>query len=247
MSDEKLVVDDLIVLGNAVPDSISDDRITVCTAGFSPTHGLIRVYPVPPASEMRRWNIVKVPLERNPKDSRPESWKVQGSRGEWDKIAGKIEKKGVVLPRGRQIELIDELQAKFGVDCVKALNDAKASFGFIKPSSLSCAFEKRTDFDKSMQTTLEGANPFQTIRNYELKPVMHYRCPSCTAIKPHSQQVMEWGVFEWMRQHPENPEQVWENLHIGEEGYRVNLLVGNMALHRNSFMVISVFRFKLAS
>ena len=94
MSDDKLVIDDLLVLGNAVPDIISDSRVTVCTAGWSPTRGLVRVYPVPPASNMRRWNVVKVPLERNPRDSRAESWKIQGSKSEWDRIAEKIELRG---------------------------------------------------------------------------------------------------------------------------------------------------------
>src|SRR5438132_8893567 len=90
MSDEKLLVDDLLVLGNAVPDIISDQRITVCTAGFSKKHGLIRIYPVPPLSNMKRWNIVEVPLERNSRDTRAESWKIQGSKNDWDKLGAKI-------------------------------------------------------------------------------------------------------------------------------------------------------------
>src|SRR5271157_5583422 len=96
MSDERLVVDDLLVLGNAVPDIISDNRITVCTVGYSKAHGLIRIYPVPPVSPMKRWKVVKIPLERNPKDTRPESWKIQGSKSQWDSIVGKIELKGEV-------------------------------------------------------------------------------------------------------------------------------------------------------
>src|SRR6266581_5112319 len=81
MQSEKIVADDLIVLGSAVPDVISDERITVCTVGYSKGLGLVRVYPVPHVSDMKRWNIVDVPLERNPKDSREESWKIQGSKG----------------------------------------------------------------------------------------------------------------------------------------------------------------------
>jgi hypothetical protein len=74
---------------------------------------------------------------------------------------------------------------------------------------------------------------------------MMYRCPVCRIKNPHKQQIMEWGVFEWMRKNPSQPEKVFENLHIGEAGYETTLLVGNMALHRNSFMAISVFRLKL--
>jgi hypothetical protein len=248
MSDEKVLIDDLLVLGNAVPDIISDSRITVCTAGYSPTLGLIRVYPVPVVSNMRRWNIVKVPLERNPKDTRPESWKIQGSKSEWERIAYKIELKGKLRDKDEMLATLDTLTSKFGVDCVETLNDRKASFGFINPQSISGAFEKRSDHEEDIQATLNGAVPFLTIKNYPLKPVASYRCsPSCRARKGHKQQIMEWGVFEWMRRNPDKPDKVFENLHIGEEGYLRSLLVGNMALHRNSFMVISIFRFKLPS
>lgn len=146
-----------------------------------------------------------------------------------------------------KFEVLGELLAKFGVDCIDVLNERKASLGIVKPQSLACTFEKRSDHEEDKQATLNGADPFITIKNYPLKPVASYRCPSCRAKRPHKQQVMEWGVFEWMRKNPHQPEKVFENLHIGEEGYYTSLLVGNMALHRNSFMVISVFRFKLSS
>lgn len=226
MSDEKLVIDDLLVLGNAVPDIISDNRITVCTAGVSKTHGLVRIYPVPPASLMRRWNIVKVPLERNPKDTRLESWKIQGSKSEWDSLAGKIELKGRVKEKEEMFAILDDLHAQFGVGCVKDLNERKASLGMIQPASMSCEFEKRDDHDPEMQTSLDGSAPFLTIKNYPLKPVMIYRCPRCRTKKPHRQQIMEWGVFEWMRKNPDKPGKVFENLHMGEPGYDNGLLVG---------------------
>ncbi len=246
MSDDKVVIDDLLVLGNAVPDIISDSRITVCTAGFSPTLGLIRIYPVPVVSNMRRWNIVKVPLERNPKDTRDESWKIQGSKSEWERIADKIELVGKLKDRDNEFATLGKLASKFGVDCVETLNDRKASLGFVSPVSIAGAFEKRSDHEEDVQATLNGAVPFLTIKNYPLKPVASYRCSEkCRAKRGHKQQIMEWGVFEWMRRNPDKPEKVFENLHIGEEGYQRCLLVGNMALHRNSFMVISVFRFKL--
>lgn len=238
-------MDNLLVLGNAVPDIISDNRITVCTAGFSKPHGLVRIYPVPPVSDMKRWNIISVPLERNPQDSRPESWKIQGSKGEWDKLSQKIELRGEVASRDEKFGILSGLQERFGVGCVEDLNDDRASLGIVKPVAFECSFEKRSDHEPEAQSTLDGAKPFLTIKNYPLRPVMTYRCPACRTKAPHRQQIMEWGVFEWMRKHPDEPEKVFENLHIGEEGYDTSLLVGNMALHRNSFMVISIFRMKL--
>jgi len=98
-------MDDLVVLGNAVPDEISDHRKTVCTAGYSPKHGLIRVYPVPPGTSMKRWHVVEISLERNPQDTRVESWKIQDSKAEWDKLKFKITDH-------------DQLTRKQRIDCI---------------------------------------------------------------------------------------------------------------------------------
>lgn len=244
MSEGTLVIDDLIVLGNAAPDEISDNRKTVCTAGYSPTHGMIRIYPVPPNASMHRWNIVEVPLERNLKDTRLESWKVQGSKSEWDRLANKIKVKRK-LDREEWVALIDELHSKFGVGCVEELNEKRLSLGLIKPETFEPRFEKRDKHDPSAQMSLFAKEPFLTIHNYDIQPRITYRCSSCRAKNPHDQQVLEWGVYEWIRKNPDKKEQAWKNLHIGEPGYETSFLVGNMALHRTSFMIISIFRYKV--
>lgn len=244
MPEDSRVIDDLIVLGNAAPDEISDNRKTVCTAGYSPTHGMIRIYPVPPNASMHRWNIVEVPLERNPKDTRLESWKVQGSKNEWDRLASKIKVKRK-LDRDEWVALLDELYSKFGVGCVEELNEKKLSLGLIKPEKFEPRFERRERHDPSTQMSLFATEPFLTVHNYDIQPRVTYRCSSCRAKHAHDQQVLEWGVYEWIRKNPEKKEQVWENLHIGEPGYNTSFLVGNMALHRNSFMIISIFRYKV--
>jgi hypothetical protein len=243
MSDEKCVIDDLVVLGNSCPDIIGDQRITVCTAGYSPKHGLVRIYPVPPKSQMKRWNIVEVPLERNPTDTRFESWKIQGSKSEWGTIASKIRLEGKVAEKQRTA-LISRLHSLFGASCVEDLNDRQVSLGMIKPEIYGWRLEKREDYESAAQTQLGKTTPFLTIKNYPLKPVIEYRCPKCRTEKPHKQQIVEWGVFEWMRQHSDKADQVWRNLGMGESHVDRTFLVGNMALHRNSFMVISLFRFK---
>jgi hypothetical protein len=243
MSDDKCLIDDLIVLGNSCPDIISDQRITVCTAGFSSRFGLVRIYPVPPKSHMKRWNVVEVPLERNPTDTRIESWKIQGSKSEWGTISNKIRLKGKVAENEREA-LVDKLHSMFGASCVENLNDKQVSLGVIKPEIYGWRLEKREDYKSTAQTRLGQSAPFLTIKNYPLKPVIEYRCPKCRAQNPHKQQIVEWGVFEWMRQHPDKANQVWKNLGMGDSHVDRSFLVGNMAIHRNSFMIISFFRFK---
>ncbi len=245
MSDvEKIKIDDLIVLGSAAPDEISDNRKTVCTAGYSPKYGLIRVYPVPPGTPMKRWDVVEIPLERNPQDTRNESWKIQGSKSEWDKLRFKITVHET-LSRSKWIALLNDMHKKYGVECIQDLNDERSSLGFIKPREFQQRFEKRKKHERNVQTTLFSQEPFLTIHNYDVQPRMTYRCSGCKSKNPHDQQILEWGVYEWIRKNPDKIEQVWKNLHIGESGYDTSFLVGNMFLHRSSFMIISIFRHKI--
>lgn len=244
MSEGKVIIDDFLVLGNAVPDELKDGRKTVCVAGFSKKLGLIRIYPVPPKAPMRRWNIVEVPLERNSQDTREESWKIQGSKSEWDTLDTKIVVKGRI-DRDEQINLIDEvLNSPYGYSCVEELNEQKKSLGLIKPEILSCQFENREKYDDSVQITLTSPTAFKTIKSYKDQPRITYRCSGCKLEKPHDQQVLEWGIYEWMRQNPNNQNDVWENLHIMDKEYEKMFLVGNQARRRNAFMIISIFRHK---
>ena len=240
---ERVKIDDLVVLGTAVPDEISDNRKTVCAAGYSPTHGLIRIYPVPPWAPMNRWNVVEVPLERNPQDTRIESWKIQGSKSEWRQLAEKLTPHGK-LAKKEQISLLKRLDEEFGAKCVKDLNEQRKSLGIIRPQKIKHRMAIREEYEKTVQLELFSDKPFQTIHNYDIQPRIKYRCSECRAEDPHDQQILEWGVYEWIRKHPDNVEQVWKNLHLGESGYDTRFLVGNMARHRTSFMIISILRHK---
>ena len=232
-------------MGNAVPDEISDNRKTVCTVAFSKEHGMIRIYPVPPSSPMKRWNVIDVPLERNSRDSRKESWKIQGSKTEWNTLSNKIKVKRS-LSRSEWVELVEYLKANCSYGCIEDMNDQKISLGIIIPKIIDKKFEERKNVDSTVQSTLVNDNLFMTIRNYGVRPVVSYSCPKCrTRRQYHKQGILEWGVYEWLRKNYDSKEQMWKNLHIDESGYDQSFLVGNMNLHRSRFMIISVFRYKL--
>ncbi len=244
MDIDKITIDDFVMLGNAEPDRTSDNRVTVCTAGYSKKHGLVRIYPVPSDANIHRWDISEIQLERNPQDTRNESWKIQGSKSEWNKIKSKINVHGK-LKKQEQVQLLSQLYKEFGVDCVLDLNDQRRSLGFIKPTDMQHRFEKRKHRDMGIQTTLFSNKPFLTINDYDFQPRMNYRCVNCKAKQSHDQQILEWGVYEWMRKNPDNMDQVWKNLHLDESGYDITFLVGNLFRYKNSFVIISIFRPKI--
>lgn len=241
---ERTRMDDLIMLGNAVPDELRYLRKSVCTVAFSPRNGLVRIYPVSPRIHIPRWSRVSASLERNPQDVRTESWKIQGSKDE-SEMRRNITV-GEKLSRREWVNLIDQLHEHFGVECVEDLNEQRLSLGLIKPKNMRPYFRDRENYDSSMQQTLFGEEPFMTIRNYALQPRLEYNCQNCKIVRGyHDQQVISWEVYEWMRNNPNQVEKVWENLHIGDPAYHTSLLVGNQARHLRSFMVISILRYKM--
>ena len=240
-------MDDLIVLGEGVPDELKDGRKVICTACYSAEHGLVRVYPIPPDAPMRRWDRMSIPLVRNPQDTRGESWKVMGSKGEWNRLGERIHRQGK-LGQPDRIKLVHKLYNDFGVGCVQDINDRKQSLGIIKPNILDAWMKDRGErYDPAIQATLNSETLFRTIHNYKLQPCVKYRCSTCRNQNPHEQQIIEWGVYEWMRKHQTNPRKAIENLYLTDSQWEKYFLVGNMSKYRNSFMVISVFRFKRGS
>jgi hypothetical protein len=237
---EKKVITDFVVLGKAVPSEIRDGRVTVCTAGYSEELGLVRLYPTNYRSPLKRWNVVEVPVEKDPQDNRFESWKIQGSKREWTQLHKKID---VVskLDRNSGYKLVKDLVE----DCVLDINDERRSLGVVKPIIKECYFQEEPNYDPTIQRTLfEGFKP-TTKRQYPEFPKIKYRCLGCRTKTHHDQQVLEWGFYEWMRKNPENIEQVWENVGIFSKDKEIFFLVGNQRNQRTSFMIISVLRFKI--
>ena len=233
-----MMINDLIILGRAVPDRIKNGRLTVCTAGYSPSHGFIRIYPTRLDSPLVRWSIVSVPVERDNRDNRLESWKIEGSKSEWTKLSRKIKVVDKFPPKKR-LSLIGNLTD----DCVQLIREEGRSLGIIKPTIEKTYFAEREDYDKGIQRTLYGTEAIKTIKNYRFQPRIRFKCPKCkTVLGRHDQQVLEWGVYEWIRKHPENMDQVWENLLLRSKKHEIYFFEGNLFLHPNRYMIISVIR-----
>ena len=237
MPREKLVVDDLVILGRAVPEQLKNGRVTVCAAGYSRRLGFIRIFPTKTGMSLNRWNVVRVPVERDPRDSRSESWKIQGSKSEWDRLDERVEVVEKLKPRER-LHLIANLTD----DCVKDINEARRSLGIVKPNIEKCYFCSEEKFDPTLQATLFGTPLPSTKKQYREFPKIRYKCSCCKAKNCHDQTVLEWGFYEWMRKHPEKPEQVWENAQIHSPKHERFFFVGNMRDRRTAFLIISILR-----
>ncbi|PIN97373.1 MAG: hypothetical protein COU45_03135 [Nitrosopumilus sp. CG10_big_fil_rev_8_21_14_0_10_33_7] len=59
---EKKLLKDVLILGQAAPVEIKGGRKSICTAGWSPHEGMIRLYPVPTTTKARMWSQIEVPV-----------------------------------------------------------------------------------------------------------------------------------------------------------------------------------------
>ncbi len=235
-------INDLVILGRACPEPLKDGRVTVCLAGWSATFGFVRLYPTRFDMLFKQWDVIKVDVELNERDTRLESWKILGSKNEWESLAQKAKVTGNVDSPNVRRNILGNLTD----NCVMQINNEKRSLGIVQPTILQSYFKDNDDYHKLFQLGLPDLTELDEVmvkRDFPQEPRLIYRCPEClTSNQQHDQQVLEWGFYEWIRKNPDKKEQVWENAKINDPDYNIYLLVGNQARYRNSFMVISVLR-----
>ncbi len=192
------IIDDLIILGRAVPEVLKDGRITVCLGGFSPSRGFIRLYPTRLQMPIRQWDIVRVEVERNSRDTRDESWKIVGSASYWEQLYQRVEKVGrVESPYERR-----KIAQSNASTCVEVINQAHKSLGIIHPREVKKAyFSTNSQYGKPEQQLLDmfeaDERAWATVkRDFPKEPRLRYTCSECkTARGFHDQLVVEWGFM----------------------------------------------------
>ena len=232
-----ILIDDFVMLGKTVPEvQKKSGRVFVCSAGYSHAmRGPIRVYPLARGKSPPRWSRCRVPLERNPEDSRDESWKLSGDRSPANhpKINSCFEITGEVRKQERPLFIQSLLSPS-----IQAANAKRKSLCIIEPESVpALSFEENEDspdhpqismFEDGQEIVDEGA------RRFRFQPYLEFKDEGGW----HRLQMRGWCGYEWMRkQGDERRFQLAENWRLGQ---RPCLLVGNMNQHRNVWLIISV-------
>jgi hypothetical protein len=189
-------------------------------------------------SQLKRWNIVSVPVESAaPADTRDESYKIAGSRESWDELHTKITKVGS-LEKSEQIQLVDRLCG----DCTSDLNDKHVSLGIAKPKEIH-DFYLQGNEDPSYQVTLDGKRR-QGKREYPQTLYIEYECEDCSLKNPpHRQSCIEWGVYQYWNKN-DDPEGVVDALGLTDTDRQHYFFVGNLTHRRQTYIIISDLRFK---
>jgi hypothetical protein len=232
-----MILDDWIMLGKTVPEPQSDGRTFVCTAGYSPElRQAVRIYPMALRDAPPRWSMCRVPLERNPKDSRRESWKLRGDRspGRHELINRVIERlPGKVDDKARR-----ELVGAMTVSSLKAANEQRLSLCVLLPADVPAIRAERGK-DVEMAPTPD-LFPHPLDRPVAERFAWHPRVRFADQDgHKHDLMLRDWGCYELMRKRPDcNPVMLADALGMVAAP---PLLCGNFNRFRNAWLVISVF------
>lgn len=231
-----MILEDFVMLGTTVPEPRSDGRVFVCSAGVSPEMGkLVRIYPLARRGIPHRWLGYRVPVERNPKDNRPESFKVAGDRspGAHEHINERFGQVHGAVPHGKRIALLK----RYAVGSIKQANEQRLSLAIIHPDAIDLHFEHNLDSPDSPQMALFDApgEPPSGAKRFPWMPRLKFH----DELGWHDLMLRDWGTFELQRKHDGSyfRRNLAGALHLDENS---SLLVGNLNNQRNAWLVISV-------
>lgn len=230
-----MICDDFIMLGKTVPEPQSDGRVFVCSAGYSAElRSLIRIYPLARKDAPRRWSISRVPLERNTKDSRAESWKLAGDRSA-DRH-GNINKVFETYSKVKGMQTRDVLDDdRVWVSSIKEANERRISLALLAPKGTpEVIYEHNANSPDSPQLKLftDGLPPAQGAKRFPYMPRLAFDDDK----GGHRLMLRDWGCYERMRKAP-GALDLEDCLSLGPDS---RLLIGNLNSHRTAWLVISV-------
>jgi hypothetical protein len=231
-----ITLHDFVMLGKTVPEPNSDGRVFVCSAGVSGTlRSLVRIYPLARYGAPPRWSVNTITLERNPKDSRAESFKLAGDRspGAHNRINTGFVGAGDYPPPLRA-----DLLKSYAVESIAEANARRLSLAMLHPDAVSLEFDHNPDSPDSPQLTLFDLQPRPTegAKRFAYIPRLRFR----DASGEHRLMLRDWGCFEFMRKHGDGRRaELADALHLDSS---CSLLIGNLNHHRNAWLVISVLR-----
>lgn len=236
-------LEDFIVLGRTVPEESKKYGTRVCMAGYSPSHGLRRVYPLTIDNPLRARHQAHLQVQPNPQDSRRESLKLI------DAITGI---RGVSTHPVLSTPEVCDIAEHLAYPSLRAMNQAQVSLGFLKMLGTPRLVWKQRPaitppaqlllFDEFLQDVRTAG--FLTGKDYPRIPYLVFHDHE----SQHALQLREWGCFEYLRKHDGGEEQLGTILHLDQQQQPHSpaprvfyALLGNMSHRRNVWLVIQLY------
>lgn len=224
------------LLAKSIPEySKRDGSLYTCSIGYSPGMGLIRVYPLP-IKGMDKWGCYQIEVERNRRDSRPESWKLSS----YTKKEGWVgfEKEATFIGRSKPEYIIPILTANVSPS-ISRLNEQRKSIGVIKTNSLNPHWDLNKRFINSGQIGMFDDVELAEFTSYT-KETKQKECRLIFSDEDgvHNMQFNEWQYYEYQRRHGASKDAF---RFIDTQANNL-ILVGNMHNYRNKWIALGVFK-----
>lgn len=228
-----------VMLGKTVPEP-TNERIEhyVCTAGISIDvtddddwkYNLVRIYPMG-FNAPRDWSVSEIPVERNKKDNRKESWRPDGVAVVFGSIA-----------KPDRLPVITECNA-FVSGMIEA-NERRMSLAFVRAINPRFTIEYNDAEDEPSYQLYSGNVALKARERFAFTPRIMFDTEDG---KSHRVQYREWGTWELIRKKHEHLSALTHEERVRYVGSPIRLsersifLIGNYAQHRTSWLVIKVF------
>jgi len=235
-------LEDVVILGRAAPEELSDRRRTTCTGAWSESRGFIRIYPIRSTDSdiFERWDVVDLKVKNNPQDTRDESWKL--AHRDYDSCVDVVGE----FPRKKRATLLYNLED----DCIRDINEAGRSLGIVKPDSIpKLEFEPWGNESSGVQSSLindpDGWSP-DTRDEFEYEIRITFTCSNCrTSQGYHNKTLLEWGAYLASKKNKlDTGDQLESFYNLHNNNYNHWIFVGNQANRRSSFITINLLWIK---
>jgi hypothetical protein len=229
-----MTIDDFTLLGWTEPHPTKRSGNCICAAGYSrKLNQFLRIYPIPFPFyiDIRRWDLLSFPVERNPKDHRTESWKIAYLDRDRNALSRLIKRVGRTNAGCEHCWLQSHRSAS-----IEELNAEKRSLGFVGVSELTPSFRQRL-IDPRMATDSLFWEDNVSLEQGSWIPELEFKNVDGTKNKI---QLLEWGCSEYLRKNSFNQEKLWKALMISRPEYRHFLFVGNNNKHRTTWLGIAL-------
>lgn len=247
----------ILIATKTYPAISTKYKETVCTAGIllddneKPLQWL-RIYPIryrglDTDQRYKRWSIISAEIERNDKDYREESYRIDDTsiniirtidtKNNWE------ERKSLVLPL--QFNSASEIQSQ------------GKSLGIIKPKSIEKYFHRTTEreWSSAQQAVQDQGDLFEPSVELEKIPYKFFYKFTDMEDVQHSYSISDWEILQLYRncrdRSSANTLEGREEEAIIQVKQKLNddflskkdlyFIVGNLKSHSNSFMIIGIF------
>lgn len=227
-----------IVLGQTIPEQSKKYGVRVCTAGYNlDTSEFVRVYPLSVDYHFSRWQCFEgLPLRRNNKDNREESWRLNINIDDIHTIPW------TMYPKSKRTALIEELYQFHYAESIRQLNNERRSLAIIRLNDCEPYFtnQRKTPVDCRQMCMFDDTDYSQLTKvGYKYLPRIKFLDD---AGLPHDLMLQSWDAYMHQKNlsNKYGVDSLWEIMKVKRGGNKF-ALIGNMNHQRNSWLIITLF------